>query len=328
MIQLTDTLFYNSELPLDEQPEVFEYITEVMTETPTETLTEPAGHYPRITKQVWEKDMFTLRRDVVYKHPGNHPSNGLMESDILTITLPEWMIDDTVENLIPYAVQSLNFKINEAYEKAREVMASHLLNAELTEEEIQLAAPIYPQWNELTNFYGPNNPDHPITIFTYEGKLYKTLQDHQRHEDWLPTAAVSLYVEITPPGVIPAWKPPQGAHDAWPLGVQVTHNGHLWESGIDNNSTVPGENPGHDYWIDLGVWAPQEPGDPEPPANPCDSIVVWDSTQDWNSYVTGELRKWEIDGVMKVFSCNSKEWAYIEPGQPYSGWKYEYDCPA
>jgi hypothetical protein len=89
MIQLTDTLFYNPETPLDEQPEVFEYITEVMTQTPTQTLTEPAGHYPRITKQVWEKEMFTLRREVAYQHPGNHPSNGLISSDVLTITLPE-----------------------------------------------------------------------------------------------------------------------------------------------------------------------------------------------------------------------------------------------
>lgn len=92
-----------------------------------------------------------------------------------------------------------------------------------------------------------------------------------------------------------------------------------------NGVNQPCEQPYMTFSTDIPE--PQEPP-VEPPANPCDSIALWDSTQDWNSYVTGELRKWEIGGVMKVFSCNSKQWAYIEPGQPYSGWKYEYDCPA
>jgi hypothetical protein len=242
------------------------------------------------------------------------------------------MIDDSVENLIQYTVDALNEKINVAYEKAREVMANQLLNAELTEEEIQLAAPIYPNWSDLSYFYGPNNPDHPITIFTYETKLYKTLQDHPRQEDWLPTTAVSLYVEITPPGVIPAWKQPTGVYDVWPLGIQVTHIGHLWESGIDNNATVPGENPGHDYWIDLGVWPPQEPGDPEPPANQCDSIAVWDDNEGYTNMAEGDLRKREVNGVWKVYKVKKGGLGFVhyDPSGPngHYGWEYQYDCPA
>jgi chitodextrinase len=75
--------------------------------------------------------------------------------------------------------------------------------------------------------------------FTYEGKLYKVLQDHTSQTDWLPTTAVSLYVEVTPPDTIAAWKQPLGAQDAYQLGDKVTHNGKTWESTVVDNVWEP-----------------------------------------------------------------------------------------
>lgn len=77
----------------------------------------------------------------------------------------------------------------------------------------------------------------------YIGKLYKVLQDHVSQIDWTPDIAVSLYVEVAEPGVIPVWKQPAGAHDAYMKGDLVHYPGNddpVYESDIDNNIWAPG----------------------------------------------------------------------------------------
>ncbi len=74
---------------------------------------------------------------------------------------------------------------------------------------------------------------------SYEGKLYKVLQGHTSQSDWLPTTAVSLYVEVTPPNQIAAWKQPLGGHDAYQIGDKVTHNNKTWISTINSNVWEP-----------------------------------------------------------------------------------------
>ena len=75
-------------------------------------------------------------------------------------------------------------------------------------------------------------------------KLYKVIgpegTEHITQLDWKPTTAVSLYVEVTPPGVIADWKQPLGAHDAYQTGDKVKHNEFTWESTVDNNTWEPG----------------------------------------------------------------------------------------
>ena len=36
------------------------------------------------------------------------------------------------------------------------------------------------------------------------------------------------------------WVQPTGAHDAYPVGAKVTHNGSLWTSDVDANTWEPG----------------------------------------------------------------------------------------
>jgi len=76
--------------------------------------------------------------------------------------------------------------------------------------------------------------------FRWMDKLWKVLLSHTSQLDWLPTIAPSLYVEITEPGTIAAWKQPVGAHDAYQPPTQVTHNGFTWESTAENNVWEPG----------------------------------------------------------------------------------------
>ena len=74
----------------------------------------------------------------------------------------------------------------------------------------------------------------------YGEKLYKVLQDHTSQADWTPDIATSLFVEVSPEGVIPDWKQPVGAQDAYNTGDKVKHNDKTWVSTVDNNVWEPG----------------------------------------------------------------------------------------
>lgn len=58
------------------------------------------------------------------------------------------------------------------------------------------------------------------------------------------------------------WVQPTGAHDAYPKGWKVTHEGKEWESKIPANVWPPGQDPNGLLWKDLttvvspGAWAP------------------------------------------------------------------------
>src|SRR5690606_24732684 len=82
-------------------------------------------------------------------------------------------------------------------------------------------------------------PDEPVTVDTeriYNGVRFKALQAHTTQVDWRPdlTPALWAVVEQEPSGTQP-WVQPQGAHDAYQLGAQVTQNGLTWESTVANN---------------------------------------------------------------------------------------------
>ena len=125
-----------------------------------------------------------------------------------------------------------------------------LKEVEMTPEELLEMVDIFPSWESLIG----TKPSLD-TKFKYEGKLYKIISatTHTFQENWLPTTAVSLYVEIIPEGVIPIWVQPIGTQDAYSFGDKVTYNGEVWISvmdGTDNNTTVPdGDIPYNRYWI-------------------------------------------------------------------------------
>lgn len=74
-----------------------------------------------------------------------------------------------------------------------------------------------------------------------ETQLYSVLQEHTSQEEWKPNETPSLYKAIgfTDSGV-PVWTQPLGSTDAYQLGDEVSYEGKIWESTIDNNVWQPG----------------------------------------------------------------------------------------
>ena len=73
------------------------------------------------------------------------------------------------------------------------------------------------------------------------GNLYKCVQAHRSQTGWEPENTPALWTKIgDPTEEYPEWSQPLGAHDAYPLGAKVSHNGKKWTSDIANNVWEPG----------------------------------------------------------------------------------------
>lgn len=73
----------------------------------------------------------------------------------------------------------------------------------------------------------------------YEGLLYRCVQAHTSQADWTPPVVPALWVR-TSAEEWPEWVQPTGAHDAYPVGAKVSHNGARWISDVDANIWEPG----------------------------------------------------------------------------------------
>ena len=71
--------------------------------------------------------------------------------------------------------------------------------------------------------------------------LYKCVQAHRSQADWEPKNTPALWTKIgDPTEEYPEWSQPLGAHDAYPLGAKVSHNGKKWVSDVASNVWEPG----------------------------------------------------------------------------------------
>ena len=124
--------------------------------------------------------------------------------------------------------------------------ALQMFAATLTDEQAMEVATVYESWEAGKPYkggvyltYGENGVGDP--------QLYKAVQDHASQADWPPDKTPSLY---TPIGLddngSPIWSQPTGAHDAYNTGDIVDHDGTLYESLINGNTTVPGSD--ERYW--------------------------------------------------------------------------------
>ena len=73
----------------------------------------------------------------------------------------------------------------------------------------------------------------------HNGVLYRCVQAHRAQDDWTPDRTPALWVVVSV-DEWPDWKQPAGAHDAYPKGAKVSHNGKHWTSDIDANIYEPG----------------------------------------------------------------------------------------
>jgi len=77
-------------------------------------------------------------------------------------------------------------------------------------------------------------------IRIHSGQRNECVQSHVTQLGWEPLHAPALWKTYTPAGVIPEWRQPAGAHDAYAKGAKVTHKGVVWVSTADNNVWEPG----------------------------------------------------------------------------------------
>ena len=106
----------------------------------------------------------------------------------------------------------------------------------LTDSEAYDVAELFPMWKTDTAYQTGDRVQ-------YESKLYKCLQNHTSQADWIPSTAVSLWVEVADPAIeFPPWKQPVGAADAYAKGDKVSHptSDRHWISEIDGNVWEPG----------------------------------------------------------------------------------------
>lgn len=96
-------------------------------------------------------------------------------------------------------------------------------------------------------------------VYKYTDNLYEVIQAHTTQSDWTPDKVPALFKRYYEPIDNPwPWVQPAGAHDAYPLGARVVHNGSVWESTIDANVWEPGSAGAETLWTNLT---------PPPPTN-------------------------------------------------------------
>lgn len=105
----------------------------------------------------------------------------------------------------------------------------------LPDEDALEAVELFPMW-QAGHAYAVNER------VRYGGKLYRVVQAHTSQPDWTPDATPALFAEVAPTGVIPVWRQPTGAQDAYNIGDKVHYpdvNGPVYESTIDGNIWSP-----------------------------------------------------------------------------------------
>ena len=101
--------------------------------------------------------------------------------------------------------------------------------------EVALTIPeIFPAWSANSVKYKTGDK------ISYNGVLYKVLQDHTSQESWKPDVAPSLFTKIltSTDNTPKSWVQPDSTN-AYKKGDRVTYNGKIYDSVIDNNVWSP-----------------------------------------------------------------------------------------
>lgn len=109
----------------------------------------------------------------------------------------------------------------------------------LSDDDALNGIELYPAW-------APGSAYTRGDRLRYAGKLYKVNQAHTSQADWTPDITPALYTEVAPSGVIPVWRQPMGAQDAYNTGDKVHYpdaDGPVYESLIDANVYSPDAYP-------------------------------------------------------------------------------------
>lgn len=103
----------------------------------------------------------------------------------------------------------------------------------LSSNEVAQLSPLYPDYAVGVSYEIGD-------LIVFEHNIYEVIQAHTSQEDWRPNEVPAVYELKTPDGTITEWIQPEGAHDAYHLGVLVFHNENIWISVVDHNVWEPG----------------------------------------------------------------------------------------
>ena len=108
----------------------------------------------------------------------------------------------------------------------------------MTADALSVCVPLFDVWSGDNLYYAVD------TIVAYEGTLYRCAQAHTSQAGWTPDISRALWtpmgISADDPEAVPDWVQPTGAHDAYPKGAHVMHNGTEWVSDLDANVWEPG----------------------------------------------------------------------------------------
>lgn len=135
------------------------------------------------------------------------------------------------------ALSAVMFKLaGDDVDDIKEVYQAELMSIS---DAVALKIPeVFPTWN------GDGVEYKKDTKLTYNGILYKVLQDHTSQASWTPDAAPSLFAKVlvSADGTPQEWQQPDSTNP-YNKGDRVLFSGKVYESLIDGNVWSPSANP-------------------------------------------------------------------------------------
>lgn len=135
------------------------------------------------------------------------------------------------------ALSAVMFKLaGDDVDDIKEVYQAELMSIS---DAVALKIPeVFPTWSDDGVEYKKD------TKLTYNGVLYKVIQDHTSQASWPPDAAPSLFAKVlvSDDGTPQEWQQPDSTNP-YNKGDRVLFNGKTFESLIDGNVWSPSANP-------------------------------------------------------------------------------------
>lgn len=157
-------------------------------------------------------------------------------------------------------------------------------------------------WADLLAEFGRRQ-----TMASAPGEIQRITEDYLAARDG--TQPEPTQEALADAAAWPAWVQPTGAHDAYPLGYVVRHEGRLWRSEHAANAWQPGSQGAEGLWVEV---SPDETPAPEPaPSAPAWQAGVHYEAGDLVTY-DGQVYRvvqehtsqadWRPDGVPALYT--------------------------
>ena len=170
-------------------------------------------------------------------------------------------VDDAIAYFDLYLDPRTNrLKRNDPNQKIVDKLAIDINNIDTFQEQLEAVTDQLPdteaiKYNLLFEEWNPTEQYEVGDRIRYGGVLYKCLTAHNAQQDWAPLDAPSLWAQVLIDPTISgpqAWVQPSSTNP-YMDGDQVTHNGKIWESQIDNNTWEPGAIGTESLWVKVAI---------------------------------------------------------------------------